>query len=211
MRRVQTALPERIGFFAATVVEPPETASAASACAWPTATIDVARSLPIQGNGLIALALLVGIGCPMSAHAGIEPFTGRHQTTSSDCRFMATTGKEQACRKVQIDGLTATILSLRFVGAGERPGSSQRLTFVVSSMSSPTLLNCNLGRCQLGTDSWKGRINSVSEVRYDADGLAEGVPKAWAVREGNCRVEAGRIACRTEVPGGGQISAEAEL
>ncbi len=165
----------------------------------------------IVREGAIASVLIAGMVLALPVHAAIEAFTGRHQTTSSDCRFMATTGKEQACRVVQIDGLTATILSLRFVGAGERPGSSQRLTFVVSSMSSPTLLNCNLGRCQLRTGDWEGKINGVSETNYDVDGLAEGVPNAWAVRQGNCSVQAGRMTCRAEVPGGGQISAEAEL
>ena len=211
MRRVQTALPERIGFFAATVVEPPETASAASACAWPTAITDVTCFPSMVREGAIASILIAGTVCALPVHAANEAFTGRHQTISSDCRFTPTTGKRLDCRLIQIDGRTATILSLRFIGAGEQPGSSQRLTFVVSTLSTPPLLSCNLGICQLRTGDWEGKINGVSETNYDVDGLAEGVPNAWAVRQGNCSVQAGRMTCRAEVPGGGQISAEAEL
>ena len=211
MRRVQTALPERIGFFAATVVEPPETASAASACAWPTAITDVTCFPSMVREGAIASVLIAGTVCALPVHAANEAFTGRHQTISSDCRFTPTTGKRRDCRLIQIDGRTATILSLRFIGAGEQPGSSQRLTFVVSTLSTPPLLSCNLGRCQLGTDNWEGKINSVSEANYDADGLAEGLPKAWAVSLGNCSVRTGRILCRADRPAGGQVSAEAQL
>ena len=207
----QRAPQERIECFALTVAEPPETASAASACAWPTATTDVTRSVPIHRKGAIASVLIFGLGGPFPVHAALEDFTGRHQTISSDCRFMPTTGKQRTCRVVQIDGRTATILSLRFVGEGERTGSSQRLTFVVSALSNTPLLNCNLGRCQLGADNWEGKINSVSEANYDADGLAESVPKSWAVKQGNCSVQAGQISCSADVPGGGQISAKAEL
>ena len=165
----------------------------------------------IVREGAIASVLIAGMVLALPVHAAIEAFTGRHQTISRNCRFTPMTGKRRDCKLIQIDGRTATILSLRFIGDGERPGSSQRLTFVVSTLSTPPLLSCNLGRCQLRTGDWEGKINGVSETNYDVDGLAEGVPNAWAVRQGNCSVQAGRMTCRAEVPGGRQISAEADL
>jgi len=167
--------------------------------------------LPIQHRSAITSVLALAMTWPLPIHAAAEAFAGRYQTISSNCRFTPTKGQKRGCRLIQIDGRTATILSLRFIGDGERPGSSQRLTFVVSTLSTPPLLSCNLGRCQLRTGDWEGKINGVSETNYDVDGLAEGVPNAWAVRQGNCSVQAGRMTCRAEVPGGGQISAEAEL
>ncbi|QNI53138.1 putative conserved secreted protein [Synechococcus sp. BIOS-E4-1] len=169
------------------------------------------RFPPIHREALRGCALAFVMGCPLAAHAELESFAGRYQAQSSNCRFTPTTGQKRGCRLVQIDGRTSTIISIRFVGSGDRPGSSQRLTFVVSELSSTPFLNCSLGSCQLKTANWQGRINSVSVSSYDADGLAGGVPKAWAVSQGGCSAQAGRILCRAEIPDGGQVSAEAQL
>lgn len=169
--------------------------------------------LPIRQQATIPFMLVMGLGYPSPVHAVIETFAGRYETTSSSCRFVPTTGRERDCRLVQIDGRAANIFSLRFMGAGDRPGSSQRLTFVVSTLSTDTpLLNCKLGKCQLKAVNWQGRINSVSEANYDSDGLAESVPKAWAVRKGSCGIQATKIVCEADIPAtGGQIRAEAKL
>ena len=210
-RRIHPAPLRKSACFALTVVAPPAMASAASACASPTATTEVMRFLPIYQEAVRGCALALVIGYPLAAHAELESFAGRYQTQSSNCHFTPTTGQKRGCRLVQIDGRTSTIISIRFVGSGDRPGSSQRLTFVVSELSSTPFLNCSLGNCQLKTSNWQGTINSVSVSSYDADGLAGGVPKAWAVSQGNCSVQAGRILCRADVPEGGQVSAEAQL
>ena len=159
----------------------------------------------------ITSALAIAMSWPLPIHATVEAFAGRYQTISSNCRFTPTKGQKRGCRLIQIDGRTATIVSLRFLGAGDQPGSSQRLTFVASASTTTPLLSCNLGNCRLETASWQGRISSVSEANYDADGLAEGVPKAWAVSQGSCSVRDRRILCSADVPGGGQVSAEAQL
>ena len=167
--------------------------------------------LPIQHRSAITSVLALAMTWPLPIHAAAEAFAGRYQTISSNCRFTPTKGQKRGCRLIQIDGRTATIVSLRFLGAGDQPGSSQRLTFVASASTTTPLLSCNLGNCQLETASWQGRISSVSEANYDADGLAEGLPKAWAVSLGNCSVRTGRILCRADRPAGGQVSAEAQL
>ena len=210
-RSIQPAPLSKSGCFALTVVVLPAMASAALACAWPTATTEVMSFLPIHQEAVLGCALLLVMSCPFAAHAELESFAGRYQIQSNNCRFNPTTGPKSGCRLVQIDGRTPTIISIRFVGAGDQPGSSQRLTFVVSELPSTPLLNCSLGNCQLKTSNWQGTINSVSVSSYDADGLAGGVPKAWAVSQGNCSVQAGRILCRADVPEGGQVSAEAQL
>ena len=167
--------------------------------------------LPIQHRSAITSVLALAMTWPLPIHAAAEAFAGRYQTISSNCRFTPTKGQKRGCRLIQIDGRTATIVSLRFLGAGDQPGSSQRLTFVASGPTTTPLLSCNLGNCRLATASWQGRISSVSEANYDADGLAEGVPKAWAVSQGSCSVRDRRILCSADVPGGGQVSAEAQL
>ena len=210
--RIQPALLQKSACSALTVVAPPATASAASACAWPTATTEVMRVLPIhQRPAALGCALVLGLSCPLAAQTQLESFAGRYQTKSSDCRFMPTNGQKRGCRLIQIDGRTPAIISIRFVGAGDQPGSSQRLTFVVSELSTSPVLKCSRGNCQLKTANWQGRINSVAEANYDADGLARGLPKAWAVSQGNCSGQVGRIVCHADAPEGGQVSAEAQL
>ena len=196
---------------AITVVARRATASAASACVWQTATTEVMRVLPIHQQAVLTSALALGVSGPFVVQAQLETFAGRYQTNSSNCRFIPTTGEKRRCGSVQIDGRTPSILSIRFVGAGDRPGSSQRLTFVLSELSTTPVLNCSRGNCQLNAANWRGRINSVSEANYDADGLAGSVPKAWAVGDGSCVVKAGRILCLAKAPDGGEVSAEAQL
>ena len=211
LRRMQATVLQMNACFALTAVAPPATASAASACASPTATTEVMRFLPMHQHAALGCALVLGLICPTAAQADIETFAGRYQTKSSDCRFMPTNGQKRGCRLIQIDGRTPAIISIRFVGAGDQPGSSQRLTFVVSELSISPVLKCSRGNCQLKTANWQGRINSVAEANYDADGLARGLPKAWAVSQGNCSGQVGRIVCHADAPEGGQVSAEAQL
>ena len=210
-RRIQPAVLQMSACSALTVVAPPATASAASACAWPTATTEVMCVLPIHQHAALGCGLLLGLSSPLAAQPQLESFSGRYQTKSSNCRFQPMNGQKRGCRFIQIDGRTPAVISIRFVGAGDQPGSSQRLTFVVSELSTTPVLKCSRGNCQLNTANWQGRINSVSEANYDADGLAEGLPKAWAVSLGNCSVRTGRILCRADRPAGGQVSAEAQL
>ena len=167
--------------------------------------------LPIHQRAVLASALALGMSTPFVGAAELEAFEGRYQTKSSNCQLIPTTGQKRGCGLVQIDGRTPEIISIRFVGAGDQRGSSQRLTFVVSELSTTPVLTCSRGNCQLKPTSWEGKINSVSEANYDADGLAEGVPKAWAVSQGNCNVQANRISCRADRPAGGGVSAEAQL
>ncbi len=167
--------------------------------------------LPIHQRALLASALALGMSSPCVAAAELEAFAGRYQTRSSNCQFIPTTGRKRSCGLVQIDGRTPTILTIRFVGDGDQPGSSTRLTLVLSELTTTPVLTCSRGNCQLIKTSWEGRINSLAEANYDADGLAEGVPKAWAVSQGNCNVQARRILCRADLPEGGQVSAEAQL
>ena len=169
------------------------------------------RLLLIHQHAALGCALVLGLSSPLAAQSQRESFSGRYQTKSSNCRFLTTNGQKRGCRLIQIDGRTGAIISIRFVGAGDQPGTSQRLTFVVSELSTSPVLNCSRGNCRLITANWQGRINSVSEANYDADGLAGGLPKAWAVSLGNCSVRTGRILCRADRPAGGQVSAEAQL
>ena len=153
----------------------------------------------------------MGVMSPPCADAVIDSFAGRFQTTSGNCLFSTSLGRDRGCRLIEINGRSPTIISIRFIGAGDEPGSSQRLTFVVSTSEETPLLQCKRGSCKLETASWVGSINSVSEATYDADGLAESVPKAWSAGQGSCRLSSGRLSCQAETPGGGQLSAEAQL
>ena len=209
--RNQPAPQQKNACFALTAVAPPTTASAASACAWPTATTEVMRFPPIHHQVVSGFALVLGLSCSLEAQADLESFAGRYQTKTSNCRLIPTTGQKSSCRLIQIDGRSPTIISIRFFGAGDQPGASQRITFVVSELSTSPVLNCSHGNCQLKSASWQGKINSVSEANYDAYGLAKGLPKAWTVSQGNCSVRAGRILCRAVLADGGQVSVEAQL
>ena len=150
---------------------------------------------------------------PGMAQPEQESFTGRFETASKHCLKTTSGGASERCWRVQIDGRTASVLSIHFFGDGEEPGSIETLTFAVSLPDADALvpLRCQLGRCALEASSWAGRVNSVSVARYGNDGLAVSVPKAWLAKEGQCARADNTIRCSAVGPNGGQIRAEATL
>ena len=54
-------------------------------------------------------------------------------------------------------------------------------------------------------------MSSVSEAAFDADGIAEGVPKAWPAKEGHCKLEARQIRCTVDVVSGEKLDSQAKL
>ena len=160
-----------------------------------------------------AAALGVGLMLPGLAQAELETFAGRFETASKNCLKTTSGRPSERCWRVQIDGRTASVLSVHFVGDGEEPGSIETLTFVVSLPDADTTvpLRCQLGRCALEAPSWAGRVNSVSVARYGNDGLAVSVPKAWLAKDGQCARADNTIRCSAVGPNGGQIRAEATL
>ena len=162
-----------------------------------------------QGSHWIALGLMVSLFHLHPGHA--EPFVGRFETTSNDCRYTLSEGDSGGCRVVQIDGRSATVLGVRFIGRGPVRGSSRSLTFVTTTNGQNSPLSCHLGRCRLSGTTWSGTVSSVAEAAFDADGIAEGVPKAWPAKEGHCKLEARQIRCKVDVVTGEQLDAQAKL
>ena len=161
-----------------------------------------------QRSDWIALGLMISIA-QVPAHA--EPFVGRFEATSSGCRYSLSEGESGGCRIVQIDGRSATVLGIRFIGRGTVRGSSRSLTFVTTANGQDSPLSCHFGRCSLSDTSWIGIVSSVSEAGYDADGIAEGVPKAWPAKQGQCKLETQKIRCSVVVVTGEQLDAQAKL
>lgn len=163
-----------------------------------------------QRSHWIALGVMTSFLHVQPGHA--EPFVGRFETTSNGCRYTLSDGKSGGCRVVQIAGRSAMVLGVQFIGRGPVRGSSRSLTFVAKTESGQTSpLSCHLGRCRLTGTNWSGTVTSVSEAAFDADGIAEGLPKAWPSRRGHCKLEAQQIHCRVDVVTGKQLHAQARL
>ena len=164
---------------------------------------------PRQRSRWISLGLLACLVHLQPGHT--EPFVGRFETTGQGCRYTLSEGESGDCRVVQMDGRSATILGIRFIGRGPVRGASRSLTFVATTNGQSSPLSCHLGRCRLSAASWSGSVSSVSEAAYDADGIAEGVPKAWPAKQGSCKLEAQQIRCTADVVSGEQLDAQAKL
>lgn len=171
------------------------------------------RSCKLLRRTVVASTLGVGLMLPGMAKAELESFTGRFETASKNCLKTTSGGASERCWRVQIDGRTASVLSIHFFSDGEEPGSIETLTFVVALPDADAIvpLRCQLGRCALEAPSWAGPVNSVSVARYSNDGLAVSVPKAWPAKDGHCAREDNTIRCSAVGPNGGQIRAEATL
>ena len=156
----------------------------------------------------IALGLMVS---PVQVPAHTETFVGRFETTGQGCRYTLSEGESGGCRIVQIDGRSATVLGIRFIGRGTVQGSSRSLTFVITTNGKDSPLSCHFGRCRLSDTKWRSTVSSVSEADYDADGIAAGVPKAWPARQGHCKLETQQIFCSVVVVTGEQLDAQAKL
>ena len=169
------------------------------------------RSCKLLRRTAVASTLGVGLILPAMAQPELGSFTGRFESASQNCLQATPDGASKRCWRVQIDGRTASVLSIHFFGDGEEPGSIETLTFVVSLPDATVPLRCQLGRCELEAPSWAGRVNSVSLARYGNDGLAVSVPKAWLAKDGQCARADNTIRCSAVGPNGGQIRAEATL
>lgn len=169
------------------------------------------RSCKLLRRTAVASTLGVGLMMPAMAQPELESFTGRFESASKNCLQATPDGASKRCWRVQIDGRTASVLSIHFFGDGEEPGSIETLTFVVSLPDATVPLRCQLGRCELEAPSWAGRVNSVSLARYGNDGLAVSVPKAWPAKGGQCTRADSKISCLAVGPNGGQVLAEATL
>lgn len=157
----------------------------------------------------IGLGLMVSLVHLQPMHA--EPFVGRFEAAGRDCRYTLSEGEPEDCRVVQIDGRSPTVLGIRFIGRGPVRGSSRSLTFVATTTGQDSPLRCHLGRCRLSDKAWSGTVSSVSEAAYDADGIAEGVPKAWPAKRGHCKLDAQQMHCTVDVVSGEQLDAQARL
>ena len=200
-----------IAFSARIADEPPTTGSAAWACASQTTNTEPMRSSNLLRWTAITTSLGLGLLLPATAQPTLESFTGRYETAVSKCVNVTSEGTSARCWRIQIDGRTASVLSIHFFGDGQEKGSIEKLTFVVSLSDSTAPLRCHLGRCQLEAQRWVGRVNSVSIARYDSDGLAISVPNAWPAKAGQCAREDNRIRCLANGSNGGQVIAEATI
>ena len=169
------------------------------------------RSCKMLWRTAVASTLGVGLMLPATAQPALESFTGRFESASKNCLQATPDGASKRCWRVQIDGRTASVLSIHFFGDGEEPGSVETLTFVVSLPDATVPLRCQLGRCELEAPSWAGRVNSVAIAHYGNDGLAVSIPKAWPAKTGKCTLAEKIIQCVASSSTGKIITAKAKL
>ena len=144
------------------------------------------RSLPLL---LLASQLLPGAASGAEAEGRLDN-VGKLAIVTKSCSRNLDGQPPQGCARLMLDQIQSNLLAVRFIARGEHPDASNQLTFAGNSKGA---LNCHFNRC-----SFNGpvelELSSLSEVIFDRNGVAEGLPKAWPV-VGSCRIDTGSVSC----------------
>jgi hypothetical protein len=131
---------------------------------------------------------------------------GRWQATPAECRSQLDGQPAGPCQRLVIDQRLDGVLAIRFLTRGAQPEAASQITFAGNADGG---LTCASGRCRLDGPVTVV-LSSLSEVEFDANGVARELPRGWPV-VGECRLERTSLSCQAKAPEGQQWQAEARF
>ena len=136
---------------------------------------------------------------------------GRYETDTKRCSFIDSTQDSVACITLQLKGRSPSVAAVRFIGHGTSKNSRRQLTFVTFTKQGESPLKCSTGTCRLDAASWQSTVSSVAEASFNSNGIAMGLPKAWAAKTGECSLKNRVLRCSALHFNGEIYKAEAYL
>ncbi len=148
---------------------------------------------------------------PMKGAADPNLKIGRYETDTKKCSFIDSTQDSTDCITLQLKGRSPSVSAVRFIGHGSTKNSRRQLTFVTVTTQGESPLKCSTGACRLDAATWKSSVSSVSEASFNASGIATGLPKSWAAKNGECSLKDRVLRCSALHFNGEIYKAEAYL
>ena len=166
-------------------------------------------SLSLRLSTLLLLSSLLSF--PIKGAADPNPKIGRYQTDTKECSYTDSTQDSVACITLQLKGRSPFVVAVRLIGHGTTKNSRRQLTFVTLTTQGESPLKCSVGTCRLEAASWQSAVSSVAEASFSSNGLASGLPKAWATNNGECTLKNKVLRCSAQHINGDIYEAEAHL
>ena len=166
-------------------------------------------SLSLRLSTLLLLSSLLSF--PMKGAADPNPKIGRYQTDTKECSYTDSTQESISCITLQLKGRSPSVVAVRFIGHGSTKNSRRQLTFVTFTTQGKSPLTCSTGTCRLDAESWQSTVSSVAEASFNSNGIATGLPKAWAAKSGECSLKGRVLRCSALHINGETYKAEAYI
>ena len=167
------------------------------------------RSFSLRLSTLLLMSCLLGFA--MKGAADPNPKIGRYETSTKECSYTDSTKDSVACTTLQLKGRSPSVVAVRFIGHGSTKNSRRQLTFVTFTTQGKSPLTCSTGTCRLEAASWQSTVSSVAEASFNSNGIATGLPKAWAAKSGECSLKGRVLRCSALHINGEIYKAEAYL
>lgn len=152
------------------------------------------RSLALRLSTLLLLSSAMSF--PLrGAAADPNLKIGRYETNTKECSFTGSKQESSACITLQLKGRSASVVAVRLIGHGSTKNSRRQLTFVTLTTQGESPLKCSAGTCRLDAQSWQSAVSSVAEASFNSNGIATGLPKAWAANNGECSLKDRVLRC----------------
>lgn len=136
---------------------------------------------------------------------------GRYQTSTKKCSYTDSNQNTIACRELQLNKRSASVVGVHFISAGKTKDSRKQLTFVTLTTQGTIPLLCNHGSCRMDDSPWKSAVSSVAEASFNSNGIATGLPRSLHVSKGHCKLTNKILSCIAHRPNGDKFKAEAQL
>jgi hypothetical protein len=157
------------------------------------------------------LLLSSTLSFPLGGAADPNLKIGRYETDTNTCSFIDSTQDSVDCITMQLKGRSPSVVAVRFIGHGTSKNSRRQITFVTVTTQGESPLKCSTGTCRLDAASWQSTVSSVAETSFNSNGIATGLPKAWAAKSGECSLKDRVIRCSALHINGEIYKAEAYL
>lgn len=167
------------------------------------------RSFSLRLSTLLLLSSLLSF--PMRGAADPNPKIGRYETDTKECSYTDSTQESISCITLQLKGRSPSVVAVRFIGHGSTKNSRRQLTFVTFTTQGKSPLTCSTGTCRLDAESWQSTVSSVAEASFNSNGIATGLPKAWAANNGECSLKDRVLRCSALHINGETYKAEAHF
>jgi hypothetical protein len=166
-------------------------------------------SLSLRFSSVLLLSSTLSF--PLGGAADPNLKIGRYETDTNTCSFIDSTQDSVDCITMQLKGRSPSVVAVRFIGHGTSKNSRRQITFVTVTTQGESPLKCSTGTCRLDAASWQSTVSSVAETSFNSNGIATGLPKAWAAKSGECSLKDRVIRCSALHINGEIYKAEAYL